>query len=107
MKKPCVYMMASKMGGALYIGVTSNLARRVWQHKNGMGGKFTKQYYIHRLVWYEQHPTMESAILREKQIKRWERKWKVELILEKNRHWRDLYKELFEGGGRHGRGRAV
>ena len=91
---PCVYMLASKKHGILYVGVTSNIARRVWQHKNRLVGGFTKKYGVHRLVWYETHPTMEGAITREKQMKEWNRDWKVQLIEEMNRAWRDLYREV-------------
>ena len=89
-----MYIMASKKGGALYIGVTSNLARRVWEHKNGMAGGFTKRYFIRKLVWYERHQTMESAILREKQLKKWKRGWKAQLIETGNLHWKDLYNDI-------------
>ena len=91
---PCVYILASKKHGILYVGVTSNIARRVWQHKNRLVGGFTKKYGVHRLVWYETHPTMEGAITREKQMKEWNRDWKVQLIEEVNRAWRDLYREV-------------
>ena len=93
-KIPCVYMLTNRRNGALYVGVTSNIARRVWQHKNRLVGGFTKKYGVHRLVWYEAHPTMEGAITREKQMKEWNRDWKVQLIEEVNRAWRDLYREV-------------
>ena len=94
MKLPCVYLLASKRAGTLYIGVTSDLKQRVWLHKNNMVGGFTKRYRIHRLVWYEVHECMESAILREKALKKWNRAWKIELIEKDNPAWKDLYYEI-------------
>jgi len=94
MKQPCVYILASGWDGTLYVGVTSNLLKRVWEHKNDLIEGFTKTYRVHNLVWFEQHETVESAILREKAIKEWKRAWKVQLIEESNRGWRDLYPEL-------------
>ena len=94
MKLPCVYMLASKRNGTLYIGVTSDLVQRVWQHKNGVAEGFTKRYRIHILVWYETHETMESAITREKALKEWRRAWKIALIQKDNPAWRDLYFDL-------------
>ena len=83
--------MASKRNGTLYTGVTSNLVQRVWQHKNNLVEGFTKRYSIHTLVWYEVHETMESAIIREKSVKKWKRVWKQALIEKNNPEWRDLY----------------
>ena len=94
MKQPCVYMLASNRNGTLYVGATSNLIQRVWQHKNDLVAGFTKRYRVHTLVWYEVHETMESAITREKAIKRWKRDWKIELLQENNPSWRDLYDDL-------------
>ena len=94
MKQPCVYMLASNRNGTLYVGATSNLIQRVWQHKNDLVAGFTKRYRVHTLVWYEVHETMESAIAREKAIKRWKRDWKIELLQENNPSWRDLYDDL-------------
>ncbi|HEV2111213.1 MAG TPA: GIY-YIG nuclease family protein [Gammaproteobacteria bacterium] len=94
MKQPCVYILASDKNGTLYTGVTSDLVKRIWEHKNGSTEGFTKKYDIHTLVWYEQHETMESAISREKTIKKWRRAWKLELIEESNPEWRDLYPEI-------------
>lgn len=94
MKTPCVYILASKPNGTLYIGVTSNLIQRVWQHKNDLVEGFTKRYGVHRLVWYEAHESMESAITREKMLKRWKRVWKIELIDKDNPTWSDLYNKL-------------
>ena len=94
MKQPCVYILASGWDGTLYVGVTSDLIKRVWEHKNDLIEGFTKTYRVHNLVWFEQHETMESAILREKAIKEWDRAWKIELIEESNPKWQDLYPEL-------------
>ena len=94
MKQPCEYILASKRNGTLYIGVTSNLAKRVWAHKSEMSDGFTKKYGVHTLVWYEAHATMESAIAREKSLKKWKRAWKLELIGKENPTWRDLYRDI-------------
>ena len=94
MKIPCVYILASKPNGTLYIGVTSNLTQRVWQHKNDLVEGFTKRFGVHGLVWYEVHEFMESAIAREKMLKRWKRAWKIELIDKDNPTWSDLYNTL-------------
>lgn len=94
MKLPCVYILASKRNGTLYVGVTSNLAQRIWQHKNDQVEGFTKKYKVHTLVWFEPHETMESAIVREKSIKEWQRAWKLELIEAANSEWLDLYEEI-------------
>lgn len=91
---PCVYMLASKMRGTIYVGVTSNLVKRIWEHKQDSVAGFTKKYQIHDLVWFEQHETMESAIGREKAIKEWRRAWKLELIESANPEWQDLYDGL-------------
>jgi len=93
-KFPCVYLLASKPGGVIYLGVTSDIVKRVWQHKNAFVDGFSKKYHVHVLVWFEPHQGMESAILREKRIKKWKRAWKVELIEEGNPGWRDLYGEI-------------
>jgi putative endonuclease len=90
-KQPAVYILASKRNGTLYIGATSDLIKRVWEHKNGMVEGFTKRYSVHRLVWYEMHESIESAITREKRIKEWKRTWKLELIESANPEWEDLY----------------
>ena len=90
----CVYIIASKRNGTLHVGVTSNLTGRVWQHKNDQVEGFTKRYQVHTLVWYEVHGTMESAILREKVLKEWKRKWKLELIEAANPEWLDLYPDI-------------
>ena len=93
-KQPCVYILASKRNGTLYAGVTSDLVKRIWEHKNNVVEGFTKKYGVHTLVWYEVHETMESAIGREKAIKNWKRDWKVKVIEEMNPQWRDLYADL-------------
>jgi putative endonuclease len=90
-KQPAVYIMTNKRNGTLYIGVTSDLIKRVWEHKNNLVEGFTKRYGLHQLVWYELHETMESAIQREKRLKDWKRKWKLELIEGTNPNWQDLY----------------
>ena len=94
MKLPCVYILASKRNGTLYIGVTSNLVQRVWQHKNDLVDGFTRLYGVHRLVWYWTHPTMEAAIIHERRLKKWNRAWKINLIQSSNPTWRDLYPEI-------------
>ena len=93
-KQPCVYMLASRRNGTLYVGVTSDLIKRVWEHKNDLVAGFTKRYGVHTLVWYEQHQSMTAAIEREKAIKEWQRKWNLELIENGNPTWRDLYDGL-------------
>lgn len=94
MKQPCVYLLASQRNGTLYIGVTSDIVKRIWEHKNDAVEGFTKRYGVHTLVWYEAHETMESAITREKTIKVWKRKWKLKLIEKDNPQWIDLYDSL-------------
>ncbi len=94
MMAPAVYLLASQRNGTLYIGVTSNLIQRIWQHREGLAEGFTKKYGIKTLVWYEQHATMESAITREKALKKWNRAWKLRLIEETNPQWRDLWPEI-------------
>ena len=93
-RQPCVYLLASRRNGTLYIGVTSNLAQRTWQHKSHLVEGFTKRYGVHTLVWYEVHASMESAIAREKAMKEWKRAWKIALIEKSNPQWRDLYEGL-------------
>ena len=94
MKIYCVYILCRRRNGTLYIGMTSDLIKRVYEHKNRMVEGFTKEHGVHRLVWYETHKTPDAAILREKQIKRWERKWKLRIIEENNPEWKDLYDDL-------------
>ena len=93
-KQPSVYILANKRNGTLYIGVTSDLIKRVWEHRNEMVKGFTRRYSIHKLVWYELHETMESAIQREKRLKEWKRRWKLDLIEKNNSNWKDLYDSI-------------
>ena len=90
-KQPAVYILASKRNGTLYVGVTSDLVKRVWEHRNNIVEGFTKRYGVHQWVWYEVHEDMNCAIEREKQLKEWKRKWKLELIEGTNPDWKDLY----------------
>jgi putative endonuclease len=96
-KEPCVYILASKRNGTLYVGVTSNLVQRVFQHRENLADGFTKQHGVHTLVWFEQHASMEAAIVREKQIKKWRRVWEIGLIEAHNPAWRDLWPEIVGG----------
>jgi len=93
-KQPCVYILASGQKGTLYIGVTSNLIPRIWQHKNNQVKGFTERYHVHSLVYYEQHESMTSAIAREKQLKKWNRDWKICLIEKENPDWKDLWEAI-------------
>ena len=93
-KQPCVYIVASRRNGTLYVGVTSNLVKRIWEHKSEVIQGFAARYRVHTLVWFEQHDTMESAIAREKAIKEWKRHWKLKLIERQNPKWRDLSAEI-------------
>ena len=92
--QPCVYLLASKPNGTLYVGVTSSLPQRVWRHKEGIYEGFTKRHGVHRLVWFEQHETMLAALAREKAVKKWSRAWKIRLIEASNPDWRDLYEDI-------------
>ena len=92
--QPCVYIVSNQRNGTLYVGVTSNLARRVYEHREGLVDGFTRRYGLKRLVWYEQHETMEAAITREKQMKAWQRAWKIREIEGFNPTWDDLYETL-------------
>jgi putative endonuclease len=94
MKTYWVYILASQKYGTLYVGVTSNLIQRIWQHKEKLADGFTKKYDVDRLVYFEQTENVESAILREKQLKRWKRDWKIRLIEEENPNWDDLYRQI-------------
>lgn len=94
MKLPAVYIMTNKPYGTLYVGVTSDLVNRIWQHKEHVADGFTKKYDLIKLVYFEQHQTMESAILREKQLKQWNRDWKIRLIQQQNTEWFDLYETI-------------
>lgn len=89
-----VYILASKKYGTLYTGVTSNLIKRIWEHKQGLVDGFTKQYQVHKLVYYEIYQDVIEAILREKRIKKWRRSWKIKLIEASNHQWIDLYSGL-------------
>ena len=93
-KQPCVYILASQRNGTLYIGVTSDLIKRVYQHRRDLADGFTKRYQVHLLVWYEIHEIMESAIRREKQLKNWSRIAKIRLIEQQNKGWIDLWDGL-------------
>lgn len=90
-KQPAVYILASKKNETLYIEVSSNLAKRIWEHKNDLVEGFTKRYKVHNLVWYELHDNMDAAIEREKNMKEWQREWKIKLIEKDNPHGDDLY----------------
>ena len=94
MKNYYVYIRCNKRNGTLYTGVTSELIKRIYGHKNNLVDGFTKKYNIHHLVWYEIHESAEAAISREKQIKKWDRKWKLELIEKNNPKWNDLYEDV-------------
>jgi len=94
MKNFYVYILSSKRNGTLYIGVTSDLAKRVYEHKNNLVDGFTKKYNLHNLVWYEIYESAESAITREKQMKKWKRSWKLKLIEQNNPGWMDLYESI-------------
>jgi len=94
MKSYHVYIMASKRNGTLYIGVTNNLLRRVYEHKHDLIDGFTKKYKVHVLVYFEETPDASSAIQREKRLKKWNRKWKINLIKQSNKEWKDLYYDL-------------
>jgi len=94
MKQYYVYILASKRNGVLYIGVTSDLVKRIWEHKNNLAEGFTKRYFVHRLVYFETTTDVESAIRREKQLKKWNRDWKIQLIEKDNPNWEDLYDKI-------------
>ena len=90
----CVYMLASSRYGTLYVGITSDPVKRTWQQREGFVEGFASKHNIKRLVWYEVHEDAYAAITREKQIKKWQRSWKIRLIQERNPHWRDLFDEV-------------
>ena len=94
MKQPAVYILAKKRNGTLYTGVTSDLVKRTAQHKSHAIPGFTQAHKVDQLVWFEAHPTMESAILREKAIKEWRRSWKLALIEKTNPCWKDLFASI-------------
>ncbi|UCB54540.1 MAG: GIY-YIG nuclease family protein [Thiotrichales bacterium] len=93
-KQPTVYILTNRREGTLYIGVTSNLSQRIWQHKNNLVSGFSSKYNLHKLVYFEVSRNMESAIQYEKQLKKWNRQWKIELIEEMNPEWKDLYPDI-------------
>jgi putative endonuclease len=95
-KQPVVYIMASAERGTLYVGVTGNIKLRVWEHREGMVDGFTRRYGAKRLVWLEPHADFPTAIAREKQLKKWNRAWKLELIENSNPEWRDLWEDMHE-----------
>ena len=90
------YILASQKNGTLYIGVTNDLERRVYEHKVGFGSKFTSRYRVQNLVYFEIYPNINDAILREKRLKKWNRKWKIELIEKENKEWKDLSKDWYD-----------
>ena len=89
-----VYLLASQRNGTLYTGVTSDLVKRVWEHREGVAESFTSEYGVKHLVWFEVHDNAISAITREKQLKKWNREWKINLIQQENPTWRDLYADI-------------
>ena len=93
-KQPAVYILASKRNGTLYVGVTSDLVKRIWEHKQDVVAGFTRKYQVHTLVYFEQYEDMNQAIQREKQIKKWNRAWKIELLEKSNPVWRDLWPNI-------------
>ena len=98
-KQPAVYILASGRNGTLYIGVTSDLVKRIWQHRTNSVPGFTARYAVHALVFWELHASMEAAITREKRLKKWERSWKLRLIEEGNPQWCDLWEEILGSPG--------
>ena len=92
--QPCVYILANRYNGTLYIGVTSDLIKRIWQHKEGKSENFSQNYDLKRLVYFETHESMYQAIQKEKQLKKWNRAWKIRLIESMNPTWRDLFNEI-------------
>lgn len=93
-RQPAVYILASQRNGTLYIGVTSHLLKRIWEHRNDYVEGFTRRYGVHQLVYYEMHENMPAAIEREKRLKKWRREWKLRLIEAGNPGWRDLWEEI-------------
>jgi putative endonuclease len=93
-KSPAVYILTNQFRGTLYVGVTSDLVKRIWEHKNNHYKGFSEKFHTHTLVYFELHENMESAIYREKQIKKWNRAWKFELIEKENPYWKDLWFKL-------------
>ena len=97
-KQPVTYILASRRNGTLYVGVTSDLVGRIWQHRHHVVPGFSDRYSVIHLVWYELHETMEGAISREKQLKKWNRAWKIRLIEEANPYWNDLWMDIINQG---------
>ena len=95
-RQPCVYMLASRRNGTLYVGVTADLVTRIHQHQAGYVPGFTRRYHVHTLVWFELHGSILEAITREKRIKRWRRAWKLELVESANPRWRNLYPDIIQ-----------
>ena len=93
-KRPCIYIMTNQPRGTMYIGVTSNLVQRVWQHRNHAVEGFTSKYQLTKLAYYERHEDMYEAIRREKSLKNWKRVWKIELIEKTNPNWVDLFSQI-------------
>jgi putative endonuclease len=93
-KQPAVYMLASKRNGTLYVGVTSDIARRVWQHRDDVVEGFTSRYGVHKLVWFEFREAITEAIAHEKRLKKWNRDWKLRLIEKANPLWKDLWEDI-------------
>ena len=93
-RQPAVYILASRRHGTIYVGVTSDLVKRIWEHKNNVVEGFTKKYGVHELVYFEMHADMAQAIQREKRIKKWNRVWKIELIEKENPDWNDLWPQI-------------
>ena len=96
MRQYYVYILANSKNGTLYIGVTANLVKRVYEHKQGFISSFTKKYKVHKLVYFETTPDIKEAIQREKQLKKWQRQWKIDLIEKHNPNWKDLYPDLLK-----------
>ena len=92
-----VYMLASGRRGTLYVGVTNDLIKRVYEHRNDLVAGFTRKYKVHRLVWFEIHDDIVEAIIKEKRMKRWRRSWKIELIEQQNEDWHDLWPSIAQG----------
>jgi putative endonuclease len=93
-KQPAVHILASRKNGTLYVGVTSDLVKRIWAHRNDLVEGFTNRYGVHQLVWFEIHESMDPAIQQEKRLKEWKRTWKVQLIEKRNPNWEDLYPRI-------------
>jgi len=94
MKTYYIYILTSKKNGTLYIGLTNNLVRRIFEHKSGLIKGFTKKYSVNKLVYFENYSDINAAILREKRLKKWKRQWKIEMIQKENPEWEDLYEDL-------------